>query len=74
MSNPFHPYDTRYKAAPPQRTNGNVPWQQSTQPYTYTNVAASTVPSGYSAPATVYFNNSRIVSGQQWWASFGKPG
>jgi hypothetical protein len=74
MSNPFHQYDTRYKSPLPQRMNANVPWQQPAQTYTYTNPAASTVPTGYSAPTTVYFHNNRIVTSQQWWGSFGKQG
>ncbi len=73
MSNPFHQYDTRFKAAPPQRTNANVPWQTTGATYTYNPVGTTSArPAQTSAP--VYFSNGSIVPAQQFWGSFGKPG
>lgn len=71
MSNPFHQYDTRYKAAPPQRTNANVPWQTTTVTY---NPVATTLGRQANVSPPVYFNNGHIVTTQQFWGSFGKSG
>jgi hypothetical protein len=44
-SNPFHPYDTRYKSELPQRTNALLPSQTSS--YTPQTVSYSTMISNY---------------------------